>query len=1173
MMKFNRRPQLSGKNLVRQRFGVLRGNIRRKDPDSSSPVPYFPGLAPGQTLELSTQAGATTATFLDNSFLGTLTSLNTALGSGGRAFDAGGTIGLRSNALGAESFIEVTGGTAAPFLGFTPDTTRVFSMGGELASSPEGEIGNPWGSAMPGRGEDLNFESLQRITGRLSGNLDVLYADLQRTDAAFRKVGILTGGNIAGNADYGTASPPAGAVLCTGLGALSAASSREDLAAFFLIVDTATRQPAQSAVVGVVKGSPPGPPPYTNTAGWTANDGGNVLGLDLVKLQAPITAIQGGRTVTCTGTSFLSTVVEGDLAEIVGATNTDPWSHNGYRWVVEKILDGKRLMLRPMSLAELQMVGANPSEEQPILELNDTITGSQVFGQLRIRTGSFAPNLQLVVTPPLPAGGSYELWAAAPARLRTTHPTADQAGQGPLSRGWVSTSTPSPDLPLSGFTPAISGSGDLTLPECYYRWHGRVYRLPAQTFQNSFFTNNATTFLVFDSTKGRVVLSNLASEVFGPTPIGFYICTVRKQAGVLSVKSAERPAPFTAPSAFSVGTRGDFTSLADAAGYLNNLVTLTGARSIPSFELVLLNDLTLAAPVVFNVPGLRIRGASPDVCLVSAVPAGSPLLRLTSTSGVISLEGLRVQGTGADYLVELTGTGAMAQVSQVRSAGAPLLALLRTTQTADFVGIERSGLTLAGGVVWGPSRDIVFENSNFTHSPVAGRTAVQILCDASDGPVGTPGYLRKARLSGCQFWGWQTDQNRTNPLLLNDTGEGKIHIEDCTFEFGVGLSTTACLLRSTTALVTLENSRVGTSTHGIHTVIESENRDSAVLDSTLYVLAGRDYAGVKCGRVLNSSILAGTGSYNNRSVHARILHPAPQTAQGLTLLFEAGEFGTIANALRRAQTRKYRDTFGTLWITHNARLDLSTNNWVADDESQPAVAVRFGIDFNGRYIAAYPGSGTQLDMNALLSTYEPFITSGQSVTWKEKHKFEKGLDANGKAITNIITLEPAEATNYGFQGANVNFVLQKVSAEALIRFQAIDEESIARLHEDAHLQSEIDSVKGQTNASLSLDADNWANGNPPVSCVRDGIGVVRVRGEVVLLSPSYGSILRTPVGFRPGADVFVRGVVLDNTGGVLLNVAVAVVIDQMGYINVIGDTLPVSSRLRLDFPSFKAAVI
>ena len=197
-MEYARRPALAGKNIKRLSYALIRGSLRRADADIYSPVPYFASLNPSSPglgidsshnlLNISLNGTALPAvTIPDSTLTSVLTAINAALSTGGVAYEQDGAIYIQSNMLGVGS-IEITGGTAAPVIGFDTTGTRIYSRSGDVDSAPEGRVGNPFGATWPGRAENFSMNTTRQALSRLAGNMDVLYSDLERNDSILRRV-------------------------------------------------------------------------------------------------------------------------------------------------------------------------------------------------------------------------------------------------------------------------------------------------------------------------------------------------------------------------------------------------------------------------------------------------------------------------------------------------------------------------------------------------------------------------------------------------------------------------------------------------------------------------------------------------------------------------------------------------------------------------------------------------------------------------------------------------------------------------------------------------------------------------------------------------------------------------------------------------------------------------
>jgi hypothetical protein len=798
MMDYFRRPLLSGRNLQHLDYATIRGALRRSDADINSAVPYFPGVTGSDHLQVSVNgASALNISLPGNGLDGILSALNTALGVSGGAFEGDGSIYLRSNTPGALGSISVTGGTAAPKLGFDTTTGTQRSVGGDLDGAPEGRIGNPYGAVFPGKGENFVMSSIRNSLGRIAGNVDVLYSNMTQQGAALRQVPMPTSSPIDSTHTLLTLVPSLR--VFTGFGA-SLASTKESLAAYFVLIDQVTRQPAASKVVDVILGSTSSPPPYTQATNW-ADVGDSVVGVDVLKASAAIDSIKDNRVVYCSAASFSTNVQAGDFAEIVGldsTTLTVPWDNRGYRWVVDQVVDNSHLSLRPMSKAELAMVGFSGGEQQPVLELNDaTLTGGKTYGSINIHSGSFCQNLSLVVSPAVPVGATYDLWVTVPDQAHGGFSHQTMTDLTPLARSLVEETKHQPDgFVLAPTVTQVSSPERAVVSSFYVRRSGKVYYLPSVNYTPASIGVGVTTYIYWDPDSNLVktttdpsIFANFPPDATpGPGPVDPPGASYGHLIGILHAVGGHfdlvLPAPRSIAEAareVTVGWGGQFTGLGDAVRYANAWAAGRGETTLangtyPHFTITLLNNIEEDYEIPINFPGLHIRGANPNVTLTT----GDNFLTFNSP-GVAILEDFRFVGLQGSNFIKMN---------------APVHAIIRNVH--QDLGGQSIGAVAVGtqtDLTPNPGYELTVSDSTFLCGTVA-QSMNRVILDSSeffcrqDSLVneifkGVSGYAYSGDyiiVKHCKFNNWVNDG--TLNMLVDSYSNLKFWVEDTDFSFG-----------------------------------------------------------------------------------------------------------------------------------------------------------------------------------------------------------------------------------------------------------------------------------------------------------------------------------------------------------------------------------------------------
>lgn len=854
MMDFYRRPVLAGNNVQRTQYATLHGSIRRSDPTGGHPVPWFTGVSATQTLIVQTQGPITsTITLTGNTLLGIINDVNTQFvsdGAGAVAFDSDGCLGLRSTAPGTAGFVTVTGGTASAGLGFDTALQTFSAYGAEIPDSPFGAVGNPRGTAFPTKGEGFSQAAYLRGLAQLSGNADVLHADMVRPDAHLKKLMSFSGPSaaISGSTTSGSiALSPSTSRVFTGLGLLSRTSGVSDLAPFFQLIDSVTKLPSQYQVVAVTRGAVTGNAPYTDASATWSSGIGNVLGLQQNKTSAlTISAIYNGRVVECSAATFVTSGVQpGDWATIASATNTDQGNNNGAKWLVEQVISETRIVLRPLSRTELQQAGVTLPEVRPILELSSFTSGGQVLGTIQVTTGTYNSGISLVVMPPIPSGANLDVWVASDfggVRGAKTYDFLES-----LYSLFTNNVAPSGIVnapSVNGFITApwatwdSNPSGNISLTESHFRLNGKYVRIPAATFAaanlaNGFAAGTHTVYFVADLHTGVLKTLDSDATTLRPAPndpsspttpaesaiVATATCTADGIGGVTitALVNAGRQLGEGAREV-TVGVGGQFLRLVDAINYANAIgfndsASLGPNGAWPHFDIVLVSNTVVQSTDVINlfVPSVRIRGSNPDISLTWN--STQPFRILYGAASTIILEDFKIVNSGglqssAFFKVE-NGTARfiVRNIQQSSSGGASTTVntMFNTNSGGgiDTISISDSSFQWGQYLIGanGPGNSsagcskIFLRNSKFDCNTPGG-TLTTLVTNLS--ATGWSGKLLV--ISGCEFTNLFTTST-TAMISKIVTGAGRVAIRDSTFDVktgytGAGGNTAAILIDS-----------------------------------------------------------------------------------------------------------------------------------------------------------------------------------------------------------------------------------------------------------------------------------------------------------------------------------------------------------------------------------------
>lgn len=703
-MTYFRRPKLIGTSLARVAAPELRGDLRRKNADGVSAVPYFDGLpSTGGTFIVVSSTNSTTVNLTATSgvspFSTVLNELNSSLAAiDVLAFDSGGCVGLRF--IGTDpgsAWVSVTGGTAAVGIGFNYAVKTYRSDAGDIASSPEGRIGNPFGSTLPVGGENFDTNSITRAFGRLMSNSDVLYSEAVREEVVVKKIGSFVGDGSSTYLDVETLSPGTRVFtgtypIATPLFSGGADEIKTSLASYFFLVDQATHQPSWQAINDVRVGA------------------SSVLGVEQTVVAAtPITSITAGEIV---GLSSTTGVVSGDLVLISGATN-GKWRNNGFRWVVDYVIDSTNLVLRPMSKKELELVATAAVEGQPITELSSDLDVGETYGTITVRRSNFTPNARLYLDNVVPVGQTVDVYAAVPQSKRDrdqySSASALRAVAGDLTRtkGEIENAVLSrPNVRLSG--------ASVIWDSFWIRRQGRVFRIPSGSMARP----AAERTIAWNvATNGIVALS--APPATEHIILG-YVWPDPDARGAIDVARVE----VLETAILSVGSGGEFPDIASAVAWIKNHPNVLVAGSeTKRYELLLLSDQSVTSQIDVGsaIPSgveLVIRGANSSILIENPTTGPRPATFsyfLLSSQRMLRLENVSIRiETPADWSVADTGAVStiawvtLDNVQTVTSVGDPILSLFKRS----IVGPAPTGEGTTSFHILGDAASLVFRQGS-----------------------------------------------------------------------------------------------------------------------------------------------------------------------------------------------------------------------------------------------------------------------------------------------------------------------------------------------------------------------------------------------------------------------------------------------------------------------------
>jgi hypothetical protein len=376
-------------NVARVYLPYLTGNLRRKNPDMSSTVPYFPSLT-GSTLIIEQGGdftGTTTITFTSDSYAQAITDITTAGAGNFVGIDSNGYLSIKSTYSGGQNYLKLTGGTAQVIVGMQayPSPAGI-SYAGEIDTAKSNFYEKSVkGESVALQNDALNRENWNRGLAAVSYILDTVKANQDKELAVPKEFDVsISGTSFTISSDD--------RLYVNAANILVSQPNADQIDNVVSILDEYHNQIFDNngdrvRVTSITYG------PLVNQtqsfADWSVADGKQVFGAlsHFQKLKATYT-IQDviGNMLRVSGGNLLTDKVQpNDTIVISGATNKNPFSHNG-EFLVDKVLSSELLQIRPKGNTDFKLFAVEtPSSINPIVGLGE------VLGTLTAYVGKFMP--------------------------------------------------------------------------------------------------------------------------------------------------------------------------------------------------------------------------------------------------------------------------------------------------------------------------------------------------------------------------------------------------------------------------------------------------------------------------------------------------------------------------------------------------------------------------------------------------------------------------------------------------------------------------------------------------------------------------------------------------------------------------------------------------------------
>lgn len=378
---------------------VIRGSVRRNDPDGGHTQPWFASLA-GTSLNLTVgvvggSASSFTVNFTTNNYADAVAAVNAVSPSNFKWLESDGVAAIQNQHAGGKNYIEITGGTAAAVFGMAVfPAPGSYSQAGDIDSAPADKVQqNPQTTKLLSHDENLSTQGINRAILGAILSLDKRLNDLDREMVVYQNFVVTPYSSIsAGTSDSVRLLNTSDYGSRLSYTAFIVAQAYKQVAS--VLTDVSVPLPLYDGsgnlvtLLHVSYGPSDTATPTAQTVTWgspPSNPGANLAVQLIQSFKVPLINITSitGSTIVATGANFVTQGVQPhDTVTIQSPTNTLPFDHSG-EYVVVQVIDNNTIVVRPMGDNEPM---PHSTEDKP-RGLNTFLGPGTNYGQIGVYVG------------------------------------------------------------------------------------------------------------------------------------------------------------------------------------------------------------------------------------------------------------------------------------------------------------------------------------------------------------------------------------------------------------------------------------------------------------------------------------------------------------------------------------------------------------------------------------------------------------------------------------------------------------------------------------------------------------------------------------------------------------------------------------------------------------------